>query len=281
MQKRTANKNGKRRKMRAGASRAFFNANKNRYTLAPRTDFSDAESRRITFIDPHKFVTLKYVQSFQVSPLTATASHQVMRLNSPNDPDLTGGGHQPYGWDQLVPLYNRYRPWKTYWRVTFSPSSASYGAVVVPTNGALAAAIADQATFMAACEVPYAKSWMQGSSGQSKVITASIALNELNGTRKEEYANEERFSATTTATPTELLQLQIGVFNTSAGTIIINFLLEMLFEIELMDPIIQAQSSVSLLKWYDDDDEPAVPQVKTVVRTAYKVQDPRPPPKRV
>ncbi len=36
------------------------------------------------------------------------ASTQVYRLNSLFDPDRTGGGHQPLGFDELMPLYDHY-----------------------------------------------------------------------------------------------------------------------------------------------------------------------------
>lgn len=35
-------------------------------------------------------------------------TEQVFRLNSLFDPDLTGTGHQPFGFDQLTPIYGRY-----------------------------------------------------------------------------------------------------------------------------------------------------------------------------
>jgi len=55
--------------------------------------------------------TLRYSQ---LLTLTAGASglfgtEQIFRLNSLFDPDLTGVGHQPYGYDSLAALYYRYK----------------------------------------------------------------------------------------------------------------------------------------------------------------------------
>ncbi len=36
-------------------------------------------------------------------------TQQAVRLNSLYDPNLTGAGHQPYGFDQLTPLYKSYK----------------------------------------------------------------------------------------------------------------------------------------------------------------------------
>ena len=39
----------------------------------------------------------------------ACGTEQVYRLNSLHDPELTGAGHQPYGYDQVANLYRKYK----------------------------------------------------------------------------------------------------------------------------------------------------------------------------
>lgn len=51
---------------------------------------------------------LRYTQNVGVTTATAIGN-QIFRLNSLQDPDLTGGGHQPTFYDQLTALYKTYR----------------------------------------------------------------------------------------------------------------------------------------------------------------------------
>lgn len=58
-----------------------------------------------------KMAMLKYVQTFSLSTIAGGLGgpEQVFRLNGLFDPDLTGVGHQPYGYDQITSIYNKYR----------------------------------------------------------------------------------------------------------------------------------------------------------------------------
>ncbi len=55
--------------------------------------------------------TLRYCQAVTLTAGAAGVfgTEQVFRLNSLYDPDLTGTGHQPYGFDTLATLYYKYK----------------------------------------------------------------------------------------------------------------------------------------------------------------------------
>lgn len=61
---------------------------------------------------PHMDVKLPYEYTFTLSSTAGFArifgTEQVFRLNSLFDPDLTNVGHQPFGYDQLTPIYGKY-----------------------------------------------------------------------------------------------------------------------------------------------------------------------------
>lgn len=215
--------------------------NKN-YQIAKQNVYSNFESTRITFLDPHKYVVLKYVDIFSQSLATVAGTNQIMNLNSIFDPDRTGVGHQPYGFDQLAALYNRYRVLKTKWVITFHAESTGFYIVVVPTNGFLATAITNQASYATACEVPRASIRAQGTGANSVVVRGQLSLNNLNGTTQTEYLADDRFQALTTASPGELLILNVGTYNPAGVTVAIDFTIELFYYVDFHDPVVLASS---------------------------------------
>lgn len=53
-------------------------------------------------------VKLRYVETITVDPATGVVSDTVFSANGLYDPNVSGTGHQPYGFDQLMAMYNHY-----------------------------------------------------------------------------------------------------------------------------------------------------------------------------
>lgn len=51
---------------------------------------------------------LRYCAEITLDPAASTIAYHTFSANGLYDPDLTGTGHQPYGFDQLMALYNNY-----------------------------------------------------------------------------------------------------------------------------------------------------------------------------
>ncbi len=217
--------------------------NKNRNYRLKGGGYSAFDKPSITFIDPHRYCTLKYTELISLSMATTVGNSQIMRLNSIFDPNNAVGGHQPYGYDQLAALYNRYRVLKTRWKITFGNQAGSYDLVVVPINGALATAITTSLSFETACEVPYAQQRVQGGGGAPTVIVnGKIDLNKLGGVKLSEYLDDDRFEAQIGANPAEVINLVIGTYNPTASTVVATFTVELWYEVDLHDPISLAGS---------------------------------------
>lgn len=73
-------------------------------------------------------LTLKYFETVTMTSLTTTSAWDYLfRLNSPFDPNFTGTGYQPAGFDQWSALYSKYRVNSAEWRVGVIPSDGAYG----------------------------------------------------------------------------------------------------------------------------------------------------------
>lgn len=70
--------------------------------------------------------TLRYTSYFNLSTVVAGASQYFLRCNSIYDPDFSGVGTQPRGFDQYAVLYNQYTVNKAKLKIT----------ICIPTTGA-------------------------------------------------------------------------------------------------------------------------------------------------
>jgi len=62
--------------------------------------------------------TLSYSDSFTMSNTAGILSEYQFRANSLFDPNLSGTGHQPFGFDQIAQFYNHYDVLSSYIKVT-------------------------------------------------------------------------------------------------------------------------------------------------------------------
>jgi len=134
----------------------------------------------------------------------------VFNLNSLFDPDLTGVGHQPYGYDQLAVLYNRYRVIGTSWHVSCLKQSAPVVLAALPAN---------ETTTMLTCsemrENPRTKFINQNPGAAVKVLSGYTSIPSLVGRTKAQYMADDRYQADVTSNPAEFARLNILV-NSSA-----------------------------------------------------------------
>lgn len=115
-------------------------------------------SKRYTMINPSRsvisnryFTKLVYSQPLSLAPATHIDYHEFC-TNGLYDPDITGTGHQPYGYDQLMPtLYQKYLVHGCKVIIEGSMTSTGTGNLVVgsyPANGSYSVPI----TLSEACE---------------------------------------------------------------------------------------------------------------------------------
>lgn len=152
---------------------------------------------------PQRFITkMKYAERFS----TDASGRYAFNLNSIFDPNRTGVGHQPYGYDTLATLYNRYRVIACGYRIQpiASISTASIQLCAQPANETL--------TFTTLSEMrenPRSKYILQTAGGSQATLTGKTYIPSLVGRTKAQYMADDRYQADVTTSPNELAVLNL------------------------------------------------------------------------
>ena len=182
---------------------------------------------------PNRYICkMKYATSV----ITGALSGQyIMNLNSLYDPDRSGVGRQPYGFDNLATLYNRYRVIATGWRIQ-QPNGASGSPVmtVCLPNNDVSITYADFGTMT---ENPRSRYIIQNPGAPVVTLNGKVSLPKLVGRTPAQYMADDNYQAVVNADPSETALLYINTFNgfngAIQGSIGIQVLLE--FTVEFFD----------------------------------------------
>lgn len=189
-------------------------------------------------IAPRYITKLKYAEAVQVSGI-GVRSYQ-WNLNSLFDPNRSGVGHQPYGFDNLcgpvgVALYNRYRVYRVDYVVSVLTDSYNNHYAVLCSNDATPPIT----NVSEARENPRSQYAIQNTGGTVKKITGSISLPSLTGRTKDQYMAGDNYQALYNQDPSEVMTL--GVYCQGVNddvsvpmTHTINILLQ--YHVEFFDP---------------------------------------------
>lgn len=147
---------------------------------------------------PQRYITkMKYSEI-----ITTDANGQFqLNLNSLYDPNRSGVGHQPYGYDPLSQLYNRYRVISCGWRLNRPILSSANPAVLcaMPSNDTgITFASLDEWK-----ENPRTKYISIQPGANNGSLTGKCYLPALIGRTKDQYMADDQYQAVITTSPTE------------------------------------------------------------------------------
>ena len=169
------------------------NGSQIRKRKAIRSAVSAVPPRKMTNVNKslgpfaQRYITsMKYSQTFTIS--SALGAVQRFNLNNIYDPDRTGVGHQPYGYDQLGAIYNRYRVIACHWAINVYPSTgtAPVRVAALPSNEEVT-----NTTLSDACEDPRAKWMVQVPGATARVLKGKVYLPSLLGRTPTEYRGSQ------------------------------------------------------------------------------------------
>lgn len=227
---------------RAGRKRGFKRSRYPRYravaTLMPKT---------------HK-VKLRYADSCTITPMDATAPYWYLyRANDMYDPDSSGTGHQPLGFDQYMAFYNHFTVVGSKIKVTPVNDSQSTSNNTITGGGwgiALLSTAGEVTSYSSATQLIEGKQmrsgWRQGAQSAYSNLADQKPLH-YNFSMKREFGkfdiNDAQFKGTTSGSPTELSFYGVWYSGWGANTpAIVRFIVEISYIAILTEPKFIAQS---------------------------------------
>ncbi len=193
--------------------------------------------------------TLRYAETFTLTTGTAgvIGTVQTMMLNNLYDPNSTGTGHQPYGYDQLTPYYGYYLVHRTRWRLLATTigntSEVCVAYQIFPaTSGVSIAGISTDA----ATEKSSVTTFNVGPSGndRSRLVSGVASHYQVLGITPSQYKdNLDQYGAAVTTGPVvgSYLEIGVGSYSGTAGvTLSVQVVLD--FDAEFYSPKTLPQS---------------------------------------
>lgn len=185
-------------KARIGKKRSY--KPKRKYGNKPRTTNIN---RSLQPFASRYIAKLKYSEAYTLS--TLNSYQQLVNLNSLFDPNRTGVGHQPYGFDQLTTIYNRYRVIACSYVINAYSGTSPIRFGCLPTNEVPPFT----SSMSELCENPRARFKIQMPNGSTSTIVGKTYIPALMGRTKAQYMADDRFQATMTSSPQDLALLLI------------------------------------------------------------------------
>lgn len=154
---------------------------------------------------PAKFlVRMKYSETFQIPSGSTTLAEYRYNLNSVYDPNNSGIGHQPYGYDTYSTVYNKYRVYKVTWSITAFNAVQSAVIATEPCNNLVTTTNMSQVK-----ERPRVQWKVAPSPGDTIRLRGRCNLPNLAGVTSVQYKTGDTFWAPVGNSPSETLILRI------------------------------------------------------------------------
>lgn len=192
--------------------------------------------RSVGPLAPRCITRMRYFASFT----SGSNLDSLFNLNSLHDPDESGIGHQPYGYDTYSSLYAKYKVFACSWRIRASTDSPTAVNVTVVPNNSIVPFGPGSSTLVA--ESPRSQTVLVGY-GNPRVITGKLFLPSLTGVSATTYKGDQRYGAQIGYNPSERMGLHICTSNMDGtSSTRVQYQVELVYHTEWYDPFELAQS---------------------------------------
>ncbi len=167
---------------------------------------------------------------------------RTFNLNGLYDPDLTGTGHQPRGFDQITALYQQYRVKRIDIKVTFTDPSVDGIIVCAQIRSYNSTSVFSANSFDTVAErqgVWY--SILNNTGSQTAILNSSVPISAVEGLSDAQLLTDSRYAAFYNANPTNTPYLDIACAR-SDGTGTCNVLVELTYHADFFAPVVYPSS---------------------------------------
>lgn len=183
---------------------------------------------------------LRYMENaLAITSTTGSVGTYVFSANGMYDPNITGTGHQPMGFDQIMLSYNHYVARHAKIQVLFRNTSTTYP-VVVLSRCAAATAVTDQQRILE--EGNYVKTALlpAGVQGCTKILALDMNIAKFGGV--DDLLDRDDYQGDTAANPVEQSYFHIQVFTEDFTTATVNFEVIIEYDAVFTEPRINTTS---------------------------------------
>jgi len=188
--------------------------------------------------------TLRYAQTNVLDVGNFGTTQQVFRANSLYDPDYTGTGHQPNGFDQLMAAYNHFTVTRA--RINVRVLQVGTGGGFIEP-GAIVLAYSDTGIFMASqADYPSAiekrnvfSTGFYGNStstGNAFIISGSLNIARLLGKTPQQLVEMANLRGDSASNPTEGYFFEVGLFSFSSDPGVITVICDIEYDAVFTEP---------------------------------------------
>jgi len=165
---------------------------------------------------PKKFVTkLVYSDSFTLNPASASVANHVFTANGLFDPNITGAGHQPRGFDQIMTMFDHYVVIGSKMVARFSNpnnSQAIFGGIVLRDSQDITTNVRDWE------ENGYVRTVMVSSSNGTGGSTLTYACNPSKFLGRSKPLSDSQLKGSVISNPTEQAYFHVGSWPIDAAS---------------------------------------------------------------
>lgn len=176
--------------------------------------------RNPQFLGPEVQCDLVYATTIQLDPAVATVAYHTFALNGMYDPDITGTGHQPRGFDQMMLLYREYKVEKCHVEVLAQhiDGNQTFALAMYPEGFQVAPSSVENVLERNAVVWQYCSSALTGAGGESSALQMDVAPVQFLGGHPQGGSDLD-FRGTASSNPSDIAYMHVVGWSPDAADI--------------------------------------------------------------